>query len=92
MKFLKLLLTLITVVCDVGSPYGYMSSEMLTYPLYMIGYARMRIVFEEHNVPAYLNLWTFIYSPQSVARVLIFNCTGERDARKLLAPLVVRFL
>ncbi|CAB3991231.1 folylpolyglutamate synthase, mitochondrial-like isoform X2 [Paramuricea clavata] len=25
---------------------------------------------------------------QNVARVLIFNCTGERDARKLLAPLV----
>ena len=27
-------------------------------------------------------------SGQSAARVLIFNCTGERDSRKLLAPLV----
>ncbi|XP_028408389.1 folylpolyglutamate synthase, mitochondrial-like [Dendronephthya gigantea] len=27
-------------------------------------------------------------SPRNVARVLIFNCTGERDSRKLLAPLV----
>ena len=30
------------------------------------------------------------YSSQNVARVLIFNCIGERDSRKLLAPLVVR--
>ena len=29
-------------------------------------------------------------SSQSVTRVLIFNCTGERDSRKLLAPLAVR--